>query len=326
MSNGPTPFKKPQRLGRGLSSLVGAVPPVQVAAAPVSQQSPNDAPADGSRLVSIPVGLIDPNPNQPRRVFDQAALGALAESIRRDGVMQPVVVRAVGGRYELVAGERRLRASRLAGLEAIPAIVREVDDRTSAELALVENLQRADLNPVERATAFRALADRFGLTHAEIAERVGLDRASVSNHLRLLDLDEPTLAMVADGRLGFGHARALLGVADPERRRALAALAAEESWSVRAIERACAEPAPGDGHKSVEGSAPVDTKAPNAQPTTRARAVLDDMERRLAEHLGTRVTIRTDRSGRKGTLTLEFFGLDQFDGLLERLGFRHDLS
>jgi ParB family chromosome partitioning protein len=339
MTNGPTPFKKPARLGRGLSALVGTNPPVRVDAAGAgAAQSTNiqTSPEPGAGgLVLLPVDSIRANPSQPRRHFDDDALIGLAESIRQDGVMQPVVVRRAGDGdgYELVAGERRLRASKLAGLETIPAILREADDRASAELALIENLQRADLNPVERALAFRALADRYQLTHAQIGERVGMDRASVSNHLRLLDLDDEILSMVGEGRLGFGHARALLGIADGARRLVLARLAAEDSWSVRAVERAAAEEgtaggadgpgATASGENSLRGVATQQNDIPGQ---TRARAVLDDMERRLSEHLGTRVILRTDRSGRKGTLTLEFFSLDQFDGLLERLGYSHHLS
>ncbi len=338
MTNGSSSFKKPARLGRGLSALVGTNPPIQIQTQtntnPTADSSSAAPPPLLDGLLWLRVDSIRANPNQPRRHFDDEALRGLAESIRQDGVMQPVVVRraADGDGYELVAGERRLRASRLAGLETIPAILRAVDDRASAELALVENLQRADLNPVERAQAFRALADRYQLTHAQIGERVGMDRASVSNHLRLLDLDDEILAMVGEGSLSFGHARALLGVAEAGRRNALARLAAEEAWSVRALERAAADPAGADLHPV--GMTPSGENSLRAVPTqqndtsgqTRARAVLDDMERRLSEHLGTRVTLRTDRSGQKGTLTLEFFSLDQFDGLLERLGYSHDLS
>lgn len=334
MTNGSSSFKKPARLGRGLSALVGTNPPVQIETRTESTprsdiQTISESLLDG--VSWLRVESIRPNPHQPRRHFDEEALRGLAESIRQDGVMQPVVVRraADGDGYELVAGERRLRASRLAGLETIPAILRAVDDRASAELALIENLQRADLNPVERALAFRTLVDRYQLTHAQIGERVGLDRASVSNHLRLLELDEEILGMVADGRLGFGHARALLGIADPDRRLSVARLAAEEAWSVRAVERASA-----DGPEVSQSVVPNEpgTKANSSsaagtpQTQSRARAVLDDMEKRLGEHLGTRVTLQTDRSGQRGTLTLEFYSLDQFDGLLERLGYRHEIS
>jgi ParB family chromosome partitioning protein len=337
MTNGSPPAKKPARLGRGLSALVGTAPAVQVERAPTlsdTDSSANNAPG----VVMLPVGEVLPNPHQPRRSFDEEALAALAASIGRDGLMQPVVVRRVsggggdgggggGGGYELVAGERRLRASRLAGLDRIPAIVREADDRSSAELALIENLQRADLNPVERARAFRALIDRHGLTQAEVGERMGMDRSSVANHLRLLDLDARVLALVEAGRLGLGHAKALLGVDDAGGRLALAELAAAESWSVRAVERAAA------GEDGADASHPGVSHAPGAgarqsehNEPSRARAVLDDMERRLSEHLGTRVTLRTDRKGQKGSVTIEFFSLDEFDGLLERLGYRHDVS
>lgn len=331
MTNGSSSSRKPARLGRGLSALVGTNPPVRVDA---PQSTPDQRPiiqtnteSSTNSLLMLRLDDIRPNPQQPRRSFDESALGMLAESIRRDGVMQPVVVRAVVDGYELVAGERRLRASRLAGVETIPAVVREADDRTSAELALIENLQRADLNPVERAAAFRVLGDRYAMTHAQIGERVGMDRASVSNHLRLLDLEESILTMLAAGQLGFGHARALLAVEDPERRLALAKLASEESWSVRAVERAASEHS-GERSDMTSGGVQEKTSSKNTQENTngRARAVLDDMERRLSEHLGTRVTLRTDRSGQKGSLTLEFFSLDQFDGLLERLGYRHDVS
>ena len=317
--------KKPARLGRGLSALVGTTPPVRVEPDQANTdqwRATADPSVSGPGLLSLPVGEIRPNPHQPRRSFDEDSLATLAASIGRDGLMQPVVVRrGRDGGYELVAGERRLRASKLAGLERIPAILREADDRTSAELALIENLQRADLNPVERARAFKALIERHGLTQAELGERVGMDRASVSNHLRLLDLGDDTLAMVADGRLGFGHARALLAVGDPSERARLAALVVEEGWSVRATERAASGPAP----DATEHKEQASTNTP-AQDASRARAVLDDMERRLSEHLGTRVTLRTDRSGQKGSVTLEFFSLDQFDGILERLGYKHDVS
>lgn len=330
--------KRPARLGRGLSALVGTNPAVAIETPTKSVQHANiTAPERDVRgsdgLMRLPIGSIAPNPQQPRRSFDEAALRSLADSIVRDGLMQPVVVRAVGAGYELVAGERRLRASKLAGLGEISVIVREVDDRASAELALIENLQREDLNPVERARAFAALCERYSMTHAEVGERVGIDRVSVSNHLRLLDLDEVLLRLVESGRLGFGHARALLAVSDPSRRIALGVLASEESWSVRAVERAAAE------HNSIqEISRVVDENtlnpaAANAaqvgdeqQSRGRARAVLDDMERRLGEHLGTRVTLRTDRRGQSGSVTIEFFSLDEFDGILDRLGYRQDVS
>lgn len=341
MTNGSSSTRKPARLGRGLSALVGTNPLVQVAptkSTPTQTTNLVSNEAEGaSGLVMALVDSIRPNPQQPRRHFDEASLEALAGSIGRDGVMQPVVVRPVpgpdGGGYELVAGERRLRASKMAGLDRIPAIVRTVDDRTSAELALIENLQRADLNPVDRARAFRSLVDRYAMTQADVAERVGMDRSSVANHLRLLDLGDEILEMVSDGRLAFGHARALLGISDPADRLALATLAAEESWSVRAVERAVSQATTGAATGAEPGDDPNKDSGVNISDISqsrdtndRARAVLDDMERRLSEHLGTRVTLRTDRGGQKGSLRIEFFSLDEFDGLLDRLGYRHELG
>lgn len=336
MTNGSSSTRRPARLGRGLSALVGTNPPVQVAPqAPDTKHTTNTpadapAPAGGPALVMAPIDAVRPNPQQPRRSFDEEGLKALAGSIERDGVMQPIVVRAgEDGGYELVAGERRLRASRLAGLKTIPAIVRAVDDRTSAELALIENLQRADLNPVDRARAFKALVDRYELTQSDLAQRLGMDRSSVANHLRLLDLGDEILAMVEGGTLGFGHARALLSIDDPDARLAMARRAAEESWSVRAVERAVSDGAD-DAANHAEAKKPgaVNNASISDEHNTnlRARAVLDDMEKRLAEHLGTRVHLKTDRGGQKGSLTIEFFSLDQFDGLLDRLGYRHDVG
>lgn len=337
MPTGPSSFKKPPRLGRGLSSLVGGggavrvEPPVQgeisAQIEPPVVSSPNvGVYASELGLVMAKVDSISPNPHQPRRSFDPEALRTLAESIKADGVMQPVVVRPVEGGYELVAGERRLRASRLAGLAEIPAIVRPVDDRVSAELALVENLQRADLSPVERALAFRALIERHGLTQAQLGERLGVDRTSVTNHLRLLELGDEILAMVGDGRLGFAHGRALGGVADPGQRLALANRTVGEGLSARALERLVAEL--NEGLHRDESEIKNNDLQENTvvhKPRDRARAVLDDMEKRLSDHLGTRVTLKADRNGQKGTLTIAFFDLDQFDGLLDRLGFRHDM-
>ena len=331
MSNGSSSAKRPARLGRGLSSLVGGGGAVRVEdpVANDTEQSTNIGRApSGVELVEASVESIRPNPHQPRRVFDDAALDELAASIRADGVMQPVVVRRVSGGYELVAGERRLRASKRAGLTHIPAIVRSVDDRASAELALIENLQRADLNPVERASAFRALIDRHGLTQAQLGLRLGVDRAVIANHLRLLEMGDAFLDMLGDGRLNYAQARALAGVEDAGERLALAERVIEEGWSARAIERYLS--GEGVGGQSSPPAAAVDAEASGGgQGTslanisqTRARAVLDDMEKRLGEHLGTRVALRTDSAGQKGTLTISFFSLDEFDGLLERLGFR----
>src|SRR5688500_3348547 len=193
--------------------------------------------AEGDELRDLAVDLIVPNPNQPRRPFDEAALQSLADSIAANGVLQPVLVRPLaGGTYELVAGERRWRAARLAGLDRIPALVRERDDATTLELALVENMAREDLNPVEEARACAALVEELGLTREDVGLRVGRSRVAVSNLLRLLDLPDEALAMLERGELSEGHGRALLLADDHAVRRRLARAAADEGWSVRALE------------------------------------------------------------------------------------------
>ena len=193
---------------------------------------------DQEGLRDIPIELIHPNPNQPRRHFDEPSLLALADSIRARGVLQPVVARPLaGGRYELVAGERRLRAAELAELESIPAIVRETDDAERLELALIENMARADLNPVEEARACATLVDDLGMSKEEVARRVGRSRVAVANLIRMLGLPDETLTMVERRELTAGHARALLLCKDHARRRTLARSARDRGWSVRETER-----------------------------------------------------------------------------------------
>jgi ParB family chromosome partitioning protein len=219
-------------LGRGLSALLGDA----------------ERPEPGASLAEIPLDAIDPNPDQPRRAVDPAAIEALADSIRASGLVQPVTVRPAGepGRYELVAGERRWRAARQAGLERIPALVREADERERLELALVENLVREDLNAIEVARACATLLEDFGQTHAELARRLGRSRPAVSNLVRLLELPDDVQQMVVDGRLSEGHARAVLGADGARARRHLAERIAAEGLSVRqaeALARAAASPA-----------------------------------------------------------------------------------
>jgi ParB family chromosome partitioning protein len=207
-------------MGRGLAAILSV--------------APRDEPEE---LRHVPVDLIAPSPNQPRHTFDEDALAALADSIRVRGVLQPVLVRPLpGGRYELIAGERRWRAARLAELESIPAIVRPHDDATSLEVALIENMAREDLNPVEEARACAALVEELGLTREDVGLRVGRSRAAVSNLIRLLDLPDEALALIERGDLSEGHGRALLTVGDHGERRALARSAAAGRWSVRELE------------------------------------------------------------------------------------------
>jgi ParB family transcriptional regulator, chromosome partitioning protein len=262
---------------------------------------------------------VRPNKYQPRSTIDPGALARLADSLRQSGVMQPIAVRRITPvgqtKYELVAGERRWRAAALAGLDRVPAVVHDLSDEESAQWAVVENLQREDLNPIERATAFRVLCDTFGLSQAEVAQRVGLDRTSVTNLLRLMDLPDKVRDMVADGRLSAGHGKALLAVQDEGRMARLAERASAEGWSVRRLETATQTPAGGVGET---GLAEEFTPAA-ANPHTLNLLAL---ERQLGEHLGTKVKISADRGGKKGRLTIEFYGLDHFDGLMARLGFQ----
>ncbi len=219
-------------------------------------------------------------------------------------MMQPVLLRRRGAGFELVAGERRWRAAQQAGLAQVPAIVRELTDEESAQFALVENVQREDLNPMERAFAFRALADRFGLTQAQIAERVGIDRSSVANLQRLLELEPEIQGMIERGEISGGHGKALLAAAPGRGRIELAARAAAEGWNVRRLEQAA---------KPRGGATPA--------PASRLASVID-LEKQLGEHLGTKVSIRSDRTGKRGRIEVEFYGLDHFDGLMAKFGFQ----
>ncbi len=325
MSKSKSKSKKP-RLGRGLSSLVSMDPvPVAVEPEPSPQPAP-DAPTGGGaaapaesiqtpaaeplagELVYLGVDQLAPNPHQPREHFDERALASLAESIRQDGLMQPVVVRPTNqpGRYELVAGERRWRAAGLAELGKVPAIIRELSDRQMAEWALIENLQREDLDPIERAVAFRGLVDQFALSHDQVAGRVGVERSTVTNYLRLLELSESIQQAVRQNLLSGGHARALLGITDLEAREAVAQKAIAGGWSVRALESAV--------RKLNADTSPQGPKRPNRA------AHLSDLEKQIAAQLQTKVHLKSGRRKGSGTLAIEFYSLDQFDELLQKLG------
>lgn len=303
------------RLGRGLSSLLTQPAPVEVAAPPQSPppveepDKSDDAPA-GESISYLAIDAIRPNPHQPRQHFDPAALESLAASIKSDGLMQPVVVRqrsADPPAYELVAGERRWRAARQAELETIPAIVRDLDDRQIAEWALIENLQREDLNPIERAVAFDRLRQVHQLSHDQIADRVGVNRSTVSNSLRLLGLCETVRDMVSQSLLSEGHAKALAGLTDSQAQVLLARRAVQQDWSVRQTEKAT---------RSFSRS---DDAAP-ADPPSRRSAHLADLEQQIARQLGMKVQMRSARKKGAGSITIRYQSLDQFDQLLERLG------
>ncbi len=276
--------------------------------------------ADGRRMRAIEVASVEPNRYQPRRVFDTDALEALADSIRRSGVMQPIAVRTAQGdsdkAWEIVAGERRWRAAKRAGLKKIPAIVVDLSERESAEWALVENLQREDLNPIERADALKALADEFGLTHQQISDQVGLDRATVSNLIRMTDLEAEIRLLITarEGeRLTGGHGRALLAVADSAERVELAKRSAREGWSVRALEREIAL------SKENNATPPAVAMKKERGGEDAAHPSIVALERELSEYLNTKVRIESDKARTKGRLVISFYDVDHFESLRERM-------
>lgn len=271
---------KARGLGRGLAALI-----------------PDTATPDAPK--TLPVAGIRPNPFQPRRRFDEGALAELAESIRRHGVLHPVLVRPRHGGYELIAGERRLLACRQAGLGEIPVLVRDWDDRTTMEVALVENLQRTDLNPIEEAEAFQRLIDEFGWTQDEAAERVGKSRSHVANYLRLLHLAPAVREMVEGERLTMAHAKVLLS-AEPERRLPLARRAADRGWTVRQLTAALAAPDPGAAPRPLA-----------------ADVHLEAAEMRLAKSLGARVSIRG--TAERGRIVIRYGSLEELEALLMEL-------
>lgn len=326
--------RKPSRLGRGLSTLMAQ--PVNITPSPVSVESasPNKAAASSGNdgLVYLSADAIKPNPHQPRQLFNEEALDRLAESIRSDGLMQPIIVRPRRGdpprsstpqtepqadadAYELVAGERRWRAAQIAGLQQLPAIVRQLDDRQLAEWALIENLQREDLNPIERALAFENLFTQFKLSHDQIAQRVGVNRSTVSNLLRLLGLCDFVQRLIRDGLLSSGQAKALASLADPQRQKFVAEQAVARGWSVRQVEEKI--------RKLTADINPPALAAPKGKsPTTAAH--LHDLEQQVGQQLQTKVKIRPGRKKGSGTLSIEFYSLDQFDTLMQKLGVQTD--
>ena len=241
--------KKVQRgLGRGLGALLGDDVVEQPAAAP-EVKAPAEETQDAVRM--LPIRLIDPNRDQPRRSFDEDALRDLAASIESVGVIQPIIVAESGERYSIIAGERRYRASRMAGLEEIPAIVRNWDEQRRLEAALIENLQRDDLNPIEEAMGVKRLMEESRLTQEKVAERLGKSRSAVANLLRLLTLEESVQQLLIEGKLSAGHARALVTV-DKKRQVQLANLTVQQGWSVRQLERICAQPVKQEEPKPVK--------------------------------------------------------------------------
>jgi ParB family transcriptional regulator, chromosome partitioning protein len=333
--------KRPPRLGRGLSSLMAQPvsiqpPPAAPGSGPadgppaaasakriqaprVAFQSQSEADGDhGDGLRYLPVDAISPSRFQPRQHFEPAALEALAASIKAEGMMQPLIVRPLPAddgqprRYELIAGERRWRAARQIQLETVPALVREIEDARAAQWALIENLQREDLNPIERATAFQRLIDRFAMSHEQVAQQVGIQRSTVSNLLRLLDLHDDVQDLIRRGLLSSGHAKPLAGLSDVEMQKVLGRKIVAGGWSVRRVEQEVA--------RLTDGGEPAGGSQVKAHVRQRRSAVLADLEQQIAAQLDTRVQIRAGRRKGSGTLCIDFYSLDQFDQLMQRLG------
>lgn len=279
---------KPKGLGRGLDALLGAA----------------EAPATaGDMLGTLPVEALQPGRYQPRTRMDPEALAELAGSIKSQGVMQPILVRPLeAGRYEILAGERRWRAARMAGLTEVPALVREVPDRHALAIALIENLQREDLNPLEEATGVKRLIDEFGMTHIEAAEVLGRSRAAVTNALRLLELAPPVQELLREGKLDMGHARALLAL--PALKQVeLARLAVAKQLSVRQVEALAA--------------AMAQRRAPAA--AARVDRDVARLEEEVSQRLGTTVKIQSGMKPGSGKLVIQYTTLDQLDALLRKL-------
>ena len=302
-------------LGRGLGALIREPEPPQAPAAPQSSTphavTPSGAAVAPARENTINMGpqqvdidLIEPSPYQPRTRFREEALDELARSIQSSGIIQPLVVRPIGNRYQLIAGERRWRASQRAGLQKVSVIVRQVPDELALEMTLVENIQREDLNAMEAARAFARLMDEFQLTQEAVAERTGKERATVANAIRLLKLEPLIQDWIEEGKLTAGHGRALLAVADPQLRMRYAQRASRGGLTVRQIERLASRRARGNSSPATEPH--VDANI---------RAALDELQR----HLGTKVLLRSKTKLRPGQLVVEYYDDAQLMGIYDRL-------
>ncbi len=305
-------------LGRGLSALLGASPPPPPPPPPAPVESATAAAAAPAtdtreRVERASLARIRPCPLQPRKDFSEESLRELADSIKEQGIVQPLIVRARGDGYELIAGERRWRAARMLGLDEVPVIVREADDRAVLELALIENLQRENLNPLEEAQGYAQLIEQFQLKQEEAAAKVGKSRAVVANALRLLKLAPEIQAYVRDGRLSVGHAKVILGLTRAEEQKLAAERVIKQALNVRQTEQLVA-------HLQNRGAAPSGAKS-GSLPLTKDSHVAD-LERRLHERLGTKVDLRY-RQG-KGALHIHFYTDADLERVLEMVGVKPD--
>ena len=303
--------EKTKHLGRGLQSLLSPI-----ISEPTETKELLSTTAEGSNfppdkelrdsLQEISIDEISPNPYQPRKVWDEQELADLAESIRANGIIQPIIVRPAGSRYQLIAGERRFRAAQLASMTTIPALVRPASDKQLLEWSLVENIHRVDLNPIERAKAYQDYLSTFSLTQAQGAERLGEDRSVIANYLRLLDLPQEIKQMLSEGQLTMGHARAILSLPTDELRRKLANRALVGRLSVREVERLV--------RRYLTGTSQTRTTVRSKPPH------ILDLERKLSSQLATKVNIETRKNGQRGRIIIEFYSIDEFDSITERIG------
>jgi ParB family chromosome partitioning protein len=284
-------------LGKGLSALISTRPAaIRLEAEP------------GEKIQHADLATIVPSPLQPRKHFAGDALGELVESIRQHGIIQPLVVRNVAGKHELIAGERRWRAAHEAGLAQVPIIVRTATDLEVLELSLIENLQRADLNPIEEAQAYARLTNEFGMRQEDIAEKVGRSRAAVANSMRLLDLHQQVQTWLTQGLLSVGHAKVLLALKEPDEQRAVAETILRRSATVRATERLVA--------RQLGGTRPRRRRQTAVNAAT--SATIEDLQNRLQEHLGTRVLVH--HGEKRGRIEIEYYGNDDLQRILNALG------
>ncbi len=302
------PARRTGGLGRGLGALIPTAPPVDMTTppAPLPHGPAAGGPVAGARFAELPLDAITPNPLQPRTHFDEEALAELVHSIREVGLLQPVVVRETGPeRYELVMGERRWRASQEAGTGTIPAIVRETGDDAMLRDALLENLHRQQLNPLEEAAAYAQLLEEFGTTHEELASRLGRSRPQVSNTIRLLQLPPAVQRRVAAGVLSAGHARAILGLPTPEAQEEMAARVVAEGLSVRSVEEAV---------QLAQSHAPADERPPRSRSRREVPARLSEVADRLSDRFETRVKVDLGRA--RGKVTIEFASVDDLERIV----------
>ena len=302
--------EKPKHLGRGLQALLGPITSPfsdESQLVPIQISDPNFPPDKHlSNLREVSIDQVKPNRYQPRQTWNDEELADLAESIKAKGIIQPIVVRQAGAAFEMIAGERRLRAAKLAGLKTLPAIIRPATDQEMLEIALIENINRTDLNPIERARAYQNYINTFNTTQDETASRLGQSRPVITNFLRLLDLPDEIQQMLTSGQLSMGHARAILSLPTDDLRRRLANRAMAGRLSVREVERLVRRYITGSD-KSLR---PLPVKPPH----------IIDLENRLTSQLGTKVSIETRKNGNRGKIIIEFYSIDDFDRITEQIG------